>query len=240
MAIASIGFAFIAGVLSSLSPCVLPILPLVLGAAVTEHKWGPVALAAGLALSFTIVGLFVAMIGFSIGLDAGVFRNIAAVILIGFGVVMLVPRLQERFAVAASGVSTWASDGTVGYAAHGLTGQLLLGVLLGTVWSPCVGPTLGAASILAAQGRDLISVVLTMLAFGTGAALPLLLLGLVSREAVAGWRNRLLGAGERGKSTLGVVAGFAGLVILTGFDKPLETLLVAASPERLIRLTTSF
>ncbi len=142
MAIASIGFAFIAGVLSSLSPCVLPILPLVLGAAVTEHKWGPVALAAGLALSFTIVGLFVAMIGFSIGLDAGVFRNIAAVILIGFGVVMLVPRLRERFAVAASGVSTWASDRTVGYAAHGLTGQLLLGVLLGTVWSPCVGPTL--------------------------------------------------------------------------------------------------
>lgn len=240
MAVTSIGFAFIAGILSSFSPCVLPILPLVLGAAVTQHKWGPAALAAGLALSYMAVGLFVATIGFSIGLDAGIFRDIAAVILIGFGLVLLVPRLQGRFAIAASGVSTWASVSTSGYAPHGLTGQLLLGALLGAVWSPCVGPTLGAASILAAQGRDLVAVVLTMFAFGTGAALPLLLLGLASREAVGRWRHRVLSAGQRGKVALGAVAGFAGLVILTGLDKPLETMLVAASPEWLTRLTTSF
>ena len=236
MAVASIGFAFVAGGLSSLSPCVLPILPIVLAAAVTEHKWGSVALAAGLALSFTAVGLFVATLGFSIGLDAGIFRNVAAVILIGFGLVMLVPRLQGRFAVAASGVGAWASERASGYAARGLTGQLLLGVLLGAAWSPCVGPTLGAASVLASQGRDLVSVALAMLAFGIGAALPLLLLGILSREAVAGWRSRILTAGRRGKAALGVVAGSAGLAILTGLDKPLETVLVAASPEWLIRL----
>jgi cytochrome c-type biogenesis protein len=96
------------------------------------------------------------------------------------------------------------------------------------------------ASVLAAQGRDMISVVLTMLAFGIGAALPLLLLGLVSREVIAGWRHRLLRTGERGKVMLGAVTGLAGLIILTGLDKPLETVLVAASPEWLTRLTISF
>ncbi|HME29876.1 MAG TPA: cytochrome c biogenesis protein CcdA, partial [Pseudolabrys sp.] len=69
MAIGSVVLAFVAGALSVLSPCVLPILPVVLGAAASEHKLGPVALAAGLAVSFVIAGLFVATIGYSIGLD---------------------------------------------------------------------------------------------------------------------------------------------------------------------------
>jgi cytochrome c biogenesis protein CcdA len=67
MAVGSLGLAFMAGVLSILSPCVLPILPIVLGAAASEHKWGPTALAAGLAASFVVIGLFVATIGYSIG-----------------------------------------------------------------------------------------------------------------------------------------------------------------------------
>ena len=72
MATGAILLAFLAGVLSTLSPCVLPLLPLVLSAAVSEHRFGPAALAAGLAASFVAIGLFVATIGFSIGLDAGI------------------------------------------------------------------------------------------------------------------------------------------------------------------------
>ena len=90
-----------AGVLSTLSPCVLPLLPIVLGGAASEHKLAPAALAAGLALSFASIGLFVATVGFSVGLDASVFRSAAAVMLIGLGVVLAVPSLQQRFAVAA-------------------------------------------------------------------------------------------------------------------------------------------
>jgi len=89
-------FALLAGVLSTLSPCVLPLLPLVLGAAVSEHRLGPAALAAGLAVSFVAIGLFVATIGFSIGLDAGIFRGVAALLLLAGGVVLMVPRLQQR------------------------------------------------------------------------------------------------------------------------------------------------
>jgi len=74
--------AFVAGLFSVLSPCVLPLVPIVLGAAVAEHKLGPVALAVGLALSFTAIGMFVATIGYTIGLDGDVFRSVAAVLLV--------------------------------------------------------------------------------------------------------------------------------------------------------------
>jgi cytochrome c-type biogenesis protein len=113
-------------------------------------------------------------------------------------------------------------------------------LLLGAVWSPCVGPTLGAASILAAQGRDLDEVAATMLAFGLGAALPLAALGLVSREALLGWRTRLLAGGARAKPLFAIVIISIGVFVLTGLDKRVETLAVDHSPRWLTDLTTRF
>src|SRR6478752_5845966 len=142
-----IGLALLAGVLSTLSPCVLPILPMVLGAAVSEHRFGPAALAAGLTLSFVAIGLFVATIGFSLGLDGGLFRTAAAILLVAFGIVLLVPHVQARVAVAAGPVGNWAEHRFGGFSPGGLGGQFMVGLLLGAVWSPCIGPTLGAASV---------------------------------------------------------------------------------------------
>ena len=240
MSIGTIGLSFLAGVLSVLSPCVLPLLPIVLGTAASEHRLGPAALAAGLAISFTAIGLFVATMGFAAGLDTGVFRTVSAILLIAVGVVLLVPRLQEQFAVAAGPVSQWAGSYLDGFAATGLAGQFGLGVLLGAVWSPCVGPTLGAASLLAAKGENLGHVALTMLAFGIGAALPLMLLGFVSRDAMMRWRGRLMETGKAGKALLGVLLLTVGLLVATNFDKRLETILVDASPDWLTELTTRF
>ena len=240
MAIGSVAFAILAGILSTLSPCVLPLLPIVLGAAVSEHRFGPVALAGGLALSFATIGLFVATIGYGIGLDAGVFRIGGALLLITIGVVLLVPRLQTQFAAAAAPVSGWTEQRFGAIETTGLRGQFGLGLLLGAVWSPCVGPTLGAASVLASQGKDLTQVTLVMLAFGAGAALPLLLLGMLSREALLRWRSRLMEAGKGGKLLLGGLLVVLGLVIATGVDRRLETLLVEASPDWLTELTTRF
>ena len=101
----------------------------------------------------------------------------------------------------------------------GLGGQFLLGLLLGAIWSPCVGPTLGAASLFAAQGRDLASVASVMVAFGIGTALPLLILGVLSRQALARWRGGLAGAGRAGRLILGGAALAVGLLILTGVDR---------------------
>ena len=154
--------------LSILSPCVLPILPLVLGPAAAAHRLGPVALAAGLVVSFVTVGLFVATIGFSIGLDGDVFRAISAVLLGVMGLVLLSGALQQRFAMAAGGVSDAGNRLIARVTPSGLGGQFVLGLLLGTVWSPCVGPTLGAASVLASQGHDLPAVAAVMVAFGAG------------------------------------------------------------------------
>jgi cytochrome c-type biogenesis protein len=111
---------------------------------------------------------------------------------------------------------------------------------LGAVWSPCVGPTLGAASLLASQGRDLLQVGLTMFAFGIGAALPLLILGVISREAMMRWRDQLLSASSRIKSGLGLLLVTIGALVLTGVDKSIETALVNASPHWLTDLTTRF
>ncbi|MGE7153049.1 cytochrome c biogenesis CcdA family protein [Methylorubrum rhodesianum] len=235
-----LGLASLAGLLSVLSPCVLPLLPLVLGAAATEHRLGPLALAAGLAFSFVAVGLFVAAIGFAIGLDGDLFRKVAAALLLALGLVLIVPAAQTRLATAGGPVSDWAERRFGGFSTAGLTGQFAVGLLLGAVWSPCVGPTLGAASLLAAQGRDLGSVALTMLMFGIGAALPLVALGMLSREILMRWRERMLGVGRGLKAALGVVLIVTSGLILSGTDRALETLLVNASPDWLTALTTRF
>jgi cytochrome c-type biogenesis protein len=227
-----------AGVLSTLSPCVLPLLPLVVGTAVSQHRFGPAALAAGLALSFVTIGLFVATIGFSIGLDASVFRSVAAVLMLGAGAVLLVPQFQTRLSTAAGPVGAWAEERFGGLTPTGLRGQFGIGLLLGAVWSPCVGPVLGATSILAAQGNDLGEVAIVMAAFGAGAALPLLLLGLVSREAMLRWRSTMLEAGRGGKAILGALLFANGFLILSNLDRNLETFLVEISPPWLTHLTT--
>jgi cytochrome c biogenesis protein CcdA len=238
--IVGFGLALLAGVLSTLSPCVLPLLPIVLGTAAGEHRFGPVALAGGLALSFVTVGLFVATVGFSIGLDDGVFRLVAAIILLGLGVVLLVPRLQTRIAFAGGPIADWVQSRFGGPPKGDWRGQFGVGLLLGAVWSPCVGPTLGAASVLAARGQHLAEVVLTMTLFGLGAALPLLILGALSRRALLRWRSRLAGAGAVMRSLLGLVLIVTAGAILSGLDRRIEAGLVTASPDWLTGLTTRF
>jgi cytochrome c-type biogenesis protein len=235
-----LALSFIAGILSILSPCVLPLLPIVLGAAASEKTWGPAALAAGLSVSFVAIGLFVATVGFSLGLDADVFRYVAAAFMIAIGVVLIVPRFQMAFAMAGGPIANWADRRRSDLDSGSLTGQFGLGMLLGAVWSPCVGPTLGAASLLAAQGRDLAQVAVTMLVFGLGAALPLLGLGLLSREAMMRWRHRLASAGHGLKAGFGALLIAIGLLVITGLDKGVETALVEASPQWLTDLTTRF
>lgn len=240
MGMTTLPLAFLAGLLSILSPCVLPLTPMVLGAAVAEHRFGPAALAAGLATSFTAIGLFVAGIGYSIGLDGDVFRTAGAMMLAGIGVVLMLPKLQAQLAAAVGPLSDWSQQRFGGGPTNGLRGQFGVGLLLGTVWGPCVGPTLGAATMLAAQGRDLAWVALTMLLFGLGSALPFLILGTLTRGALLRWRYRLLSAGKGGKMLLGAVLTAAGLLILFGLDKKFETWVIAFAPQFLVDLSGRF
>jgi len=240
MTVGAAALAFVAGVLTSLSPCVLPILPLVLGAVASERRYGAVALAAGLAISFVLAGLFVATIGYSIGLTTELFRQVAAALMVVLGAVLIFPPLQSRLALASGPIANWTERHFGSERGSGYASQFWVGVLLGAVWTPCVGPTLGAASLLAAQGRDLPQVAVIMLVFGIGAALPLLIVGLLSREALQRWRKQSLSVSHAIKAALGVLLILIGALVLAGFDKHLETVFVNTSPQWLTDLTTRF
>lgn len=231
--------AYAAGALTILSPCVLPLVPIVLGSAAQRHRFGPLALAAGLVGSFTLVGFAVATLGASSGLNTDAVRIGGAVLLILAGLVLIVPRMQAWVTQSATPLANWASERQHGLERFGLGGQALIGALLGVVWTPCVGPTLGAATILAAEGRDLGAVALTMAAFGMGIATVLLILAFATRSLLARWRKGMMSAGSRGKVALGGLLVLVGLMIVTGLDHVIEGALVAASPDWLVDASTS-
>ena len=232
--------AYAAGALTILSPCVLPLVPIVLGSAAQRHRFGPLALAAGLVGSFTIVGFAVAVLGASSGIDGSYVRIFGAVVLVLAGVTLLVPQMQAGLTRLATPFANWATRRQVGLERFGLTGQAAIGVLLGLVWSPCVGPTLGAATALAAEGKDLPEVALVMLAFGLGIASVLVVLAFATRGFLMRWRGKLVATGNRGKHVLGIFLIGVGFFIVTGVDRGAEALIVAASPDWLIEATTTF
>jgi cytochrome c-type biogenesis protein len=229
---------FFAGAASILSPCVLPILPILIATALTRHRFGAVALALGLSLSFAAVGIFVATLGASIGLDPETLRRVAAALMVLFGLVMLIAPLQAVFARASSRVSNTGQSTLGAVSGDGLPGQFLIGLLLGVVWSPCVGPTLGAATTLAAQGKDLGHIAALMVLFGLGAGLALMILGALSRTSWGRLRS-LAAVGRATKLALGGLFVLLGVFILTGFDRTIETAVLSISPEWLTALTTS-
>ena len=237
--IATYAVAFLAGAASILSPCVLPILPILIASALSRHRLGTAALALGLALSFAVVGIFIATLGASIGLGTQTLRSVAAALMVLFGVVMLSPRLQVAFATISSRVGSSGQHARGSIKGEGLASQFAIGLLLGLVWSPCVGPTLGAASTLAAQGRDLAQIALLMLVFGLGAGLPLLLLGGLSHATMMRVRGSLSSIGHTAKALMGGLFVVLGMLILTGFDRKLEAIILSISPDWLTSSTTS-
>ena len=237
---ASYGFGFVAGLLSTLSPCVLPLVPVVAGTAVAAHPLGAVALALGLAISFTGAGVFIATVWTAIGLDAELLRNAAAILRIGFGAILLNGSLQQRFAGATASLGAYGDRWLHRLHFEGVGGQLIVGLLLGLAWAPCVGPTLGAAATLASQGKSLGQVALVMTLFGIGAALPLTVIGSISHRVFASSKANLLRTGIYGKYALGGLMVALGLVMLTGWDRSLEAYLVEISPAWLTELTTRY
>lgn len=240
---ATYGLGLLAGVLTILSPCVLPLLPILVASALSAHRLGPLALALGLGLAFAAAGIFLATLGNSLGLDGATVRQVAAGLMLLCGLIMLSGRLQAVFARAGAPlagtitapIQRWL-DRVRG---DTLLGQGAIGLLLGVVWSPCVGPTLGAATTLAAQGRDLAQIAALMAVFGLGAALPLAMLGALARTSLPSGRQRLDAIGRMARPLAGVLFVLMGALVLSGLDRALETALLAASPIWLTALTTS-
>jgi cytochrome c-type biogenesis protein len=227
-----------AGVLSILSPCVLPLLPIIVFGALELHAWGPVALAAGLSASFVGIGILVASVGFGIGLDPTVLRLAVAVVMVGLGTVLLVPALQVGFAFAAAPLATGGQALIDRVKPKGIGGQVFLGMLLGAIWSPCSGPTLGAAIGLAAQSETAARAAMIMTSFSLGAATPIMALAYGSRRAIVARRDWLARASRIAKPVMGATLIGVGGLVLTGLDKMVEAALTRAMPDWLVTVTT--
>ena len=234
----NLALGYAAGALSTLSPCVLPILPMVLFGGVERHAWGPLALAAGLSTSFAGVGIAIASVGFNIGVDPSTLRLVVAAVLAGMGAVLLVPALQGRLAAIATPVASRGQVLLDRLQPSGLGGQFALGALLGVIWSPCSGPTLGAAVGLAAQGDSVVTAAATMISFGFGAATPILALAYCSRQAIFARRDWLARVSRIGKPLMGATFVGIGAFVLTGLDKIVEAFLTRAMPDWLVTVTT--
>ena len=161
-------------------------------------------------------------------------------VLIAFGSTLISDQLQALFARATAGLASSGQRMLSRSQLDGLGGQFILGLLLGIVWSPCVGPTLGAAMTLASQGHDLAQTSLLMAVFGMGAAVPMLLIGSLSRVVLQQMRGPLTAVGRGGKRLLWLVLVVLGAVILCHADRRLEAWLLDHSPAWLMALTTRY
>ena len=229
----------LAGALTTLSPCVLPVLPFVVLAALDRHRLGPLALAAGMATTFAAAGIAVSRAGSVV--DASAVRDAAAALMALAGVVLLSPALQERFVLLVAPLAGRLNDATQGRGAgQGLGAQFALGALLGAVWSPCSGPTLGAAIALAASTRTVAKASAVMLFFALGASLPLLALAYGARASLQRRRTALRETGRIARPIAGGAMVLAAALVLSGWDKLIEAALVRAMPDWLTALTTRF
>jgi len=230
-------FSFVAGVLSTLSPCVLPILPIIISSALQHSRKGLLALIMGISLSFAVTGSLISFAAISWDFDITIIKTLSASLLLIFGLIILIDPLNQKFTQVTSKLMSRGNSKVATYEANGVRGQFILGLLLGFVWTPCVGPTLGAAISLAIEGDSLAYVFSIMLVFGLGAGLPLLALGslsgkIINREKLGQYVNSI-------KKVLGVFLVLIALTILLGYDRHLETLLVELMPDWLTDLTTS-
>lgn len=179
-------FAYLAGLLTLINPCVLPVLPIVLASSLQANRHGPAALALGMGISFVVLGMLVLVLGTRIGLTEDRLVAAGAWAMVIFGVILLVPAFSAGFSAATAGVAGHADARMDALPQDGLRGQFLGGALLGAVWSPCVGPTLGGAISLASQGQSLFWAGLIMVFFALGVGSIILALGYGTRDASCG------------------------------------------------------
>ena len=232
-------FAYLAGLLTLINPCVLPILPIVLTSSLGRHKAGPLAMAAGMSVAFVALGLVLSVFGRSLGISEEMVAQVAAIFLLIFGVILFVPKATGIFATMTSGFAARADTSIDAVEQKGLGGQFLVGVLMGAVWSPCIGPTLGGAIALASQGENLFWAGSIMVSFALGVSTVFLALAYGARKTIARRNQSLRKMARWARPLTGVVFILVGLMILTKFYQRIEFWAIENLPAWLIDLSVS-
>lgn len=216
MDLSSIPLAFFAGILSLLSPCVLPMIPAVASSAMQASRTGLILLALGISVTFAVAGSLITFILLSLGISPDILRYFSAGLMLVMGIVLLIPMLNDRLSYWLSLLVTRLPGTNVQGSGTGF--QLLVGMSLGLVWLPCVGPTLGTAIALASTGQNMLLAFFVMLSFGLGCALPLVAIGYASGLQL----KKISNSAKYGKYILAIALILLSVMILTGFDKTLE------------------
>ena len=228
-----------AGLLTLINPCVLPVLPIVLATALQASRYGPLAVAAGMSLSFVALGIAISALGRSFGVSDETITHAAAVLMIAFGIIMLVPRLGAVFATATGGFAGRADAEMDSVDRSTLRGQFLGGLLLGAVWSPCVGPTLGGAISLASQGASLLWAGAIMVAFALGVSTIILALGYGARSALQRRQALMRAIAARSKPIVGAAFVAVGLLLFFNGQQVIEGWILDRLPDWLVDFSVS-
>jgi len=224
----SLPLALLAGVLGILSPCVWSLVPVVMSSAASSGRAGQISLALGLSAAFAMAGSLLTYVLLNLGLDPLVFRKVAALLLIAAGVVLVVKPLGEWVTLRLSMLTSRMKVNSGTSASYG---QFATGALLGLVWLPCIGPTLGAAIALASMGQDMAMAFVVMFVFGMGTALALIAAAALSSALLMRMRPGLLAGATQGKLVLGWLMLLLGVAVLSGLDKYLESWALTVLPD---------
>ena len=175
-----LAIGFVAGIVTALSPCVLPVLPIVLAGGATGRR--PLAIVAGIVVSFTVFTLFAAWLLDLLGLPQDLLRNLAIALLLLVALTLLVPQVGELIARPLQAL-TRRGSGDLG-------GGFFLGASLGLVFVPCAGPVLAAVTVIAAKRDVGFDGLLLTLSYAIGAALPMLAIAFAGQRAAKAFRVR--------------------------------------------------
>lgn len=225
MELTAIPLAFIAGLLSILSPCVLPMLPAVTAASMNSNRAGLLSLALGLSLSFALAGTVLTFVLLSLGISTEWLRYFSITLMILMGLALVIPQLNDKLSFMLSRLTSNAASQQ--WQGDSVAMQLVIGASLGLVWLPCVGPTLGTAIALASTGQSIPLAFIVMLTFGFGTALPLIIIGYMSAKQF----SKIGNIAAKSKYILGITLILLGLAILTGIDRELEKLALSILPD---------
>ena len=231
-------FAFLAGCLTTLSPCVLPVLPFVTTSSFNKNRLGPIFLGIGLLSSFVGVTLLVSSTGQLLGISSDIARKIAGILLTLSGLLFLSQTLSDKVAQKLSFISNLGNKSNTD-SSRPLLSEFLGGLLLGIVWTPCSGPSLGAALGLAAQGDSFLSAAFILLTFGMGAIIPLMFVAYGARGLIVKLKENS-GTITILKKTFGALVIAFGMMTIFGWDKLFEAKLTNALPESWLNFITTF
>ena len=222
-------FALLAGVVTIAGPCILPLLPIILGTStVRSHKSRPLFIVLGFVLSFSFFAVIFAVFGQALGISADAFRTIGTVIIGLFGFIMLFPRLQEGLFAKLQPLLSKVTPRT-DVENSGLWSGFLLGASLGLIWTPCAGPVLGSILTLVASKQQLAQAGSLLFAYALGAGLPMLAIA-YGGQAATNHVRALSKYTVTLQRVFGLIIILVAIGIYTGIDRDVQTWLLIRAP----------